>query len=294
MIDFSNIPDCSGLQDSGIEVVAPLGCFSGRKALSYVSDRKYLSLIAADNMPDAVFVSEDIASDLPDNIIKIVVSDPVWSFYNALNCLAKEKTYERSFISSSAVVHSKAIVSPVGVDISDGVLVEPGVVIMPGVTLGKRAVIRAGSILGVDGFEHKRTSKGVLSVAHDGRVLVGDDVEVGPGSTVIKGFSFRDTIIGPSTKLDAQVHFAHCAQCGSECFIAANAMIAGSAEIGDSVWIGPSASISSQVKIGSFARITLGSVVTKDVASYEHVSGNFAIPHKIFLKHLISVARGRL
>ena len=274
--------------------MAPLGAVRSGRVLSFISSEKYLNLLCDDSTrPLVVFVTIDLVSSVPAGIFFIVVDDPVWCFYSLLNHVAIGKIYPESYISSGANVHGSAVISPFGVYVADGVIIEPRVVIMPGVYVGSNVIIRAGAVLGVDGFEHKRTSKGILSVAHDGWVRVEDDVEIGPNSTVIKGFSFRDTVLGRATKLDAMVHFAHCAQCGSECLIAANAMIAGSAEIGKSVWIGPSASISSQVKVGDFAKVTLGSVVTKDVAPHEQVSGNFAIPHKIFLKHIISISRGR-
>jgi UDP-3-O-[3-hydroxymyristoyl] glucosamine N-acyltransferase len=276
-----------------IDRLAPLGFIDSARSLSYLSSERYLShLLSCSVLPSALFVVPGLEKKVPREVRVIVVDDPAWCFYSLLNSIALRKCYPESYISLRSSVHSSAVISPVGVHISDGVIVEPRAVIMPGVFLSENVTVRAGAVIGVDGFEHKRTSKGLLSVAHDGEVRVGKGVEIGPNCTVIKGFSYRDTVLGDFTKLDAMVHFAHCAQCGSECLIAANAMIAGSADIGNSVWIGPSSSISSQVKVGDFAKITLGSVVTKDVSAYEHVSGNFAIPHKVFLKHIVSMVRG--
>ncbi len=66
-------------------------------------------------------------------------------------------------------------------------------------------------------------------------------------------------------------------------------MVAGSAKIGDDVWIGPSASVSSGVEIGDGASITLGSVVTKNVAPGQRVTGNFAIDHDKFIAFLKTI-----
>jgi UDP-3-O-[3-hydroxymyristoyl] glucosamine N-acyltransferase len=280
--------------DIEIDQLVPLGYpFQGR-VLSFLTSERYISLLLKSSaLPYAIFLLPELKEKVPASIITIAVDDPVWFFYSLFNYLALKKEHIKTYQSPLAKIHSSAVISSVGVHISDGVIVEPRAVIMPGVFLGEDVVVRAGAVIGVDGFEHKRTSKGILSVVHDGQVRLEAGVEVGPNCTVIKGFSYRDTVLGGFTKLDAMVHFAHCAQCGEECLIAANAMIAGSAQIGSSVWIGPSASVSSQVKIGDHAKVTLGAVVTKDVDSYQQVSGNFAVPHQMFLKHVISVSRGK-
>ena len=127
-------------------------------------------------------------------------------------------------------------------------------------------LIRSGSTIGVEGFEHKRLRNGlILSVIHDSNVVIGREVEIGGNNTVAKGFMGQDTKIGDFTKTDCLVHIGHCAQIGARCLIPACAMIAGSTIIGDDVWIGPNASISSSLKIGNGAFVTLGSVVVSDV-----------------------------
>ena len=60
-------------------------------------------------------------------------------------------------------------------------------------------------------------------------------------------------------------------------------MVAGSTTIGDDVWIGPGASISSEIVIGNGASVTIGSVVVRDVAPGQKVTGNFAVDHKKFI-----------
>jgi acetyltransferase-like isoleucine patch superfamily enzyme len=55
------------------------------------------------------------------------------------------------------------------------------------------------------------------------------------------------------------------------------------------VWIGPNATIASEITIGDRANITLGAVVTRDVAADQHVTGNFAIDHKKFIAFLRTI-----
>jgi UDP-3-O-[3-hydroxymyristoyl] glucosamine N-acyltransferase len=139
-------------------------------------------------------------------------------------------------------------------------------------------------MIGVQGFEHKRTSQGLLSVVHDGLVCIGEEVEIGANNTIAKGLMGRDTTVGDWTKTDCLVHIAHCVQIGQRCLIPASAMIAGSVTIGDDVWIGPNSTISSQVRIENQAVITLGAVVVRDVEAKSRVSGNFAMEHTAFIR----------
>jgi len=58
----------------------------------------------------------------------------------------------------------------------------------------------------------------------------------------------------------------------------------GRVTVGEGAYLGPSATISNGLAIGAGARVTLGAVVTQDVASGGHVSGVFAIDHEKFLE----------
>jgi UDP-3-O-[3-hydroxymyristoyl] glucosamine N-acyltransferase len=171
------------------------------------------------------------------------------------------------------------------VEIADNVIIEPNVTILPDVTIGKNCIIRAGAVLGSEGFEHKRTKFGILPVFHDGKVIVGDDVEIGANTCVDKGFAWRNTSIGNQTKIDNLVHIGHGAQVGEKCLITACSQI-GASDIGDNVWVGPNANILSQHSIGNSAVITVGAVVTTDVAPGKRVTGNFAIDHQKFIKFI--------
>lgn len=263
----------------------------GKSMLSFIDDAKYVGLVNSNESIAAIFVTKDIERELRSGIDKIVVDDPRWCFFSLVNYLANSKKRERSKISNKAVIAEGATIAPFGVVIEDNVVVEPGVIVMQDVTIREGVVVRAGAVLGVDGFEHKKTSKGLLTVVHDGELVVERNAEIGPNNTIIKGFSYRATIVGEDTKLDALVHYAHGVQSGKRCLIAANAMIAGHVTLGDDVWVGPSASISNRINVGDGAFITIGSVVVRDVGNGQKVTGNFAIPHATFIRNLKNQVR---
>lgn len=255
--------------------------------ISFCDNLKFLKEIEENKNITAVLVTEDISSLFlrPDlELIKVV--DPRYHFFYLLNEIARElyKKFENE-IHPSAKIHKRAFVAENNVKIGSNTVIEPNVTILADVEIGNDCIIRSGSVIGSEGFEFKRTSKGILPVFHDGKVIIRDNVEIGACTCIDKGFSFRDTIINDSVKIDNLVHIAHGVHIGENSFIIACAMVAGSVNIGRNVWISPNSNIAPGLKIGDDAFISLGSVVTKDVDDGQQVTGNFAIPHQKFLKN---------
>jgi UDP-3-O-[3-hydroxymyristoyl] glucosamine N-acyltransferase len=79
------------------------------------------------------------------------------------------------------------------------------------------------------------------------------------------------------------VNISHNVSIGSACRVGAGACILGSSRIENKAWIGPNSTVANRIRIGEVARVSLGSVVVRDVAGGETVSGNFAVPHAEFL-----------
>ena len=70
-----------------------------------------------------------------------------------------------------------------------------------------------------------------------GKVLIGNDVEIGSNCTVDRG-GLADTIIGSGCKFDNMVHIAHNVIIGNNVIIAGQSGVAGSTTIGNGVIIG--------------------------------------------------------
>lgn len=255
--------------------------------LSFIENHKYIAQVNENMSIRGLFCTQEIVDfkQFREDINVIVVDDPKWFFFSIVDYLAKNKERIPTKIESSTKVNPTAFISPIGVVIGKNCIIEPHVTIFADVIIGDNVIIRAGSVIGGEGFEHKRTSHGILSVTHNGEVKIHNNVEIGANTHVAKGFSYRSTIIGESTKLDAFVHYAHGVQCGKECLIVAHAMIGGNVDIGNNVWIGPSAVITNRIVLEDNCFITLGAVVTRSVKKGETVTGNFAIPHQKFLKN---------
>ena len=87
------------------------------------------------------------------------------------------------------------------------------------------------------------------------------------------------------------MHVAHGVEIGKRSKIASLASLGGSTRIGENVWIGPSSVMTNSIIIGDNARISLGAVVIRNVPSSCTVSGNFAIDHVQFMKHMSKIAK---
>ena len=148
------------------------------------------------------------------------------------------------------------------------------------VVLGKNVRIGPNCTIGFDGFGFEQDEDGSYHrFPHIGRVIIGDDVEIGSGTCIDRG-ALEDTIIGEGTKIDNLVHVAHNVEIGKNCLIVALTCLGGGVIIEDNSYVGIGASIRNQRKIGEKAFIGMGAVVVKDVDPGITVIGNPARPMK--------------
>lgn len=151
-----------------------------------------------------------------------------------------------------------------GARLGQGCILWPRVVLYPGTLLGDRVRLHAGAVLGSDGFGYETTGGRHHKVPQIGRVVVGDDVEIGANTTVDRA-RFDQTRIGEGTKIDNLVQIAHNVLVGKHCLFAAQAGISGSSSIGDYVMLGGQAGLAGHIAIGSQAVIGAQAGVSKDV-----------------------------
>ncbi len=142
------------------------------------------------------------------------------------------------------------------------------------VIYGENCIVKEGAVIGKAGFGFERDTDGTpIRFPHFGRVLLGNNVEVGANTVISKGV-IEDTEIGDSTKIDDLVYIAHNCKIGKKVMIAGSATLCGGVQIGDEAWIGAGASIKQNIKIGEGATVGMGAVVTRDVPVYSTVVGN--------------------
>lgn len=157
-----------------------------------------------------------------------------------------------------------------GVNIGHDVTIGNNCYIMAGVFIGDQTIIgdnviiHPGVLIGTDAFYYKKVNGLYLKWRSGGRVIIGNDSEIGAGSTISRGVS-GDTIIGDGTKLDCQVHIGHGVVLGKNCLLAAQVGIAGKTIIGDNCVIYGQAGIAQNLMIGDNSIILAKSGVSKDL-----------------------------
>jgi UDP-3-O-[3-hydroxymyristoyl] glucosamine N-acyltransferase len=180
----------------------------------------------------------------------------------------------------------------------DGLL-HPGVRIGDRVRLGDRVIVHFNTAIGCDGFSFipvsnpDGTSNGLdrPKRTHSlGRVVVGDDVEIG-ASTTIDRATLRDTRIGSGTKIDNQVQIGHNVVIGENCLICGMSGIAGSTVLGDRVVIASGVGISAHLTIGEGATVGAGTGLAGNVPPGEVYIGFPGAPYKLTMERLAHVGR---
>ncbi|KKM10726.1 hypothetical protein SY88_11530 [Clostridiales bacterium PH28_bin88] len=160
------------------------------------------------------------------------------------------------------------------VEIGDGTIIRDHVVIRKKCVIGKRCLIKSNTVIGEEGFGFEYDENGVpFRIPHIGRVVIGDNVEIGSLNVIARG-TLEDTIIENSVKTDDHVFIAHNVRIGENSVVIAGAEISGSVRVGKNVWIAPQATIINKVEVGDYALVGIGAVVTKSVEPNMIVAGN--------------------
>lgn len=156
--------------------------------------------------------------------------------------------------------------------------------------LGQRVVLHRGIHIGQDGFGFAASRKGIVKVPQLGRVLVGDDVEIGSGTCIDRGAG-PDTVIGQGSKIDNLVQIGHNVQIGKFVVIAAQCGIAGSTHIGDGAMLGGQVGISGHVRIGAGAKLAAQAGVMTDIPPGATFGGSPAVPARDWHRQTVAVAK---
>jgi len=166
-----------------------------------------------------------------------------------------------------------------GCTIGSNVTIGPAAVLYENTIVGDRAIIHGGAILGAHGFGYQQVGGRHVLSAQLGYVRIGNDVEIGAGTTIDRG-AYGATTIGDGTKIDNQVQIAHNCRIGRHNLICSQVGIAGSTSTGDYVVMGGQAGIRDHVHIGSRAMLSAMAGVTNDVPDGAVMLGIPATPER--------------
>lgn len=173
-----------------------------------------------------------------------------------------------------------------GVVIGENVVIGSRVKIYPNVTILDRCVIgddcilHSGVVIGADGFGFVPDNGEYLKIPQIGRVLIGNNVEIGANTTIDRG-AIDDTVIGNGVKIDNQIQIAHNVTIGDHTVISAATAIAGTTKIGKHCLIGGCVAIRDHVEITDNVIITGRTLVSKSIAEPGSYSSSTPIDETI-------------
>jgi len=174
-----------------------------------------------------------------------------------------------SVVEADAMIGEGAYIGP-GCYIGAKVSIGENTILMAHVFIGERCVIgnkclfKPGAVIGGDGFGFAKDGERWQKVPQIGRVLIGNDVEVGANTTIDRG-SLSDTVIGDGVKLDNLIQIAHNVHIGENTAMAGCSGIAGSTVVGKRCTVGGQAGIAGHIEIADDVHITACSLVTSSI-----------------------------
>jgi acetyltransferase-like isoleucine patch superfamily enzyme len=260
--------------------------------LSFIENEKYIGGLSKNIK--CLISTVEIGEKLKDKYGIIVSNNPRMDYFKLHNKLSKMKGYKRedfdTKIGEGCEISNLASISKNNVKIGNNVRIEEFVVIRENTVIGDNSIIRAGVVIGGEGYEYKRVDGIIMNVNHCGGVIIGNNVEVQYNGCIDKAlYTWDNTVIGDYSKLDNLVHIEHGVKIGERCLIASRTTFGGRTVIGNDSWVGLGAVISNGLTLGDKVSISLGSVVTKNLNNGEKVSGNFAINHEKFIDFIKSI-----
>lgn len=261
------------------------------QVISFLGNIKFLDGILTE-VPECVICNAESAEVLTERYAGgIAVSkNPKTSFFKLHNYLCSVRSNDGVSIAPSAVIHPTAVIGMQNVSIGENTRIDAFAVVNDNVSIGDNCHIYEHAVIGTPGFYYFMNEDRRTLVEPAGKVILEDNVAVHTNSSVEYGVVVGDTHIGKNTVIDNTCLIGHDSIIGENCTIAAGTTLAGGVIMGDGVLAGVGVTIAPSVHVGSGATLSAGAVLTKAVEPNMHVSGNFAIEHTKYLKHIKAIS----
>jgi UDP-3-O-[3-hydroxymyristoyl] glucosamine N-acyltransferase len=179
-------------------------------------------------------------------------------------------------IGDNAIIESNSVIKK-NCRIGASCRIYPNVTLYDDTVLGHNVILHGGAVIGADGFGYVRDKDKIYKFPQTGKVVIGDDVEIGANTTVDRG-SMSDTVIGSGSKIDNLVQIAHNVKIGKNTIVAGHTGISGSTTIGENSTIAGKVGIADNLSIGSNVIVGGGSSVIGSIRDNEVVWGFPARP----------------
>ena len=241
--------------------------------VTFVDHPKYYGK-ALNSQATVILINKEV--ECPEGKTLLVHSDPFDAF---LNLMRHYRPYEPCVkaISDSAEIGEDTVIMP-GAFIGNHVKIGKNCVIHPNVTIydycvvGDNVIIHSGSVIGADAYYFQRRNDHYKKFESFGRVVIGDDVEIGALCSIDKGVT-SDTTIGQGTKMDNHCQVGHDTYIGKNCLIGSHAAIAGVTRIENDVILWGRVCVNKDLVVGEGAVVLATSAVDKSIEPGKAVFG---------------------
>jgi UDP-3-O-[3-hydroxymyristoyl] glucosamine N-acyltransferase len=255
---------------------------AGEGEIAFLSNPKYQAKLAS-TRASAVIVSVE-AEKL--TTLPRIVCDAPYLYFARVSQLFNPQTTQAPGVHASAVVSKTAKIGArvsigagcvIGDDVTigDDSCLYPRVVIYHGCSLGERAILHSGVVIGADGFGIAQDDAGGwVKIPQIGAVRIGNDVEVGANTTIDRG-ALDDTLIEDGVKLDNQIQIGHNCRIGAHTAMAGCVAVAGSADIGRHCTIGAASVILGHLSLADHVNVSAGTVISRSIRQPGTYTGMF-------------------
>lgn len=248
--------------------------------ISFLSDPKYREVLD-ESAAGCVMVKADMAPHVKG--LALVVDDPYLAFAKVSQLLdttpaiavgiASTAKVDPSAVLGQNVSLGENVVIGAGAQIGDDVQIGANCVIGPnakigkgtklyplvsiyhGVEIGELCLIQSGTVIGSDGFGYANDKGKWVKIPQQGRVLIGDMVEIGANTCIDRG-ALDDTIIESNVIIDNLCQVAHNVKIGFGTAIAGGTTFAGSVTIGKYCIIGGTSVFNGHITIADQVTIS--------------------------------------
>ena len=275
-------PDCQ---------IQGLGTLSSAKMgdISFLSNISYLRQLAKTSA-SAVIVEESQADFVPTNVL--IAEQPYVAFAYVSQLFAKQSEVASGVHASASVADSVSLGEGVyiganavieddveiganssigpgtvlgrGVRVGDNCRLHAQVTLYHAVRIGSRVNIHSHAVIGADGFGFAFDGERSIKIQQLGAVWIGDDVDVGAGTTIDRG-AIEDTIVEEGVKIDNQVQIGHNCHIGAHSVICGCTAIAGSAKIGRYCVLGGASGMVGHLCLADGVQVGAMSLVNKSI-----------------------------
>ncbi len=296
-----------------VDGVAPLGR-ERPGSISFLGNTR-LRKVLGTTRASAVILKPELLAECP--VAALISANPYLTYAQVAALLHPPRLQPLRIDATARISEQAKIAAGVGVGaysvVEAGVEIETGVSIGPfcligegacigaetrllarvtigeGTQIGKRCLIHPGAVLGGDGFGFANDHGVWVRIPQLGRLIIGDDVDIGSNSTIDRG-ALEDTVIEDGTKIDNLVQLGHNVRIGAHAAIAACVGIAGSAMIGKHCQIGGGCRIAGHLALADGVILTGGTLVYNSIKSAGVYSGGVpAQPNVEWRKNVVRV-----